>query len=258
MDTLSASLAATLARAPEPWAIVGIAAIFLFGGLVKGLLGVGLPLVTVPMLSLAMPSTQAIALLSIPVLSSNLWQAGEGGMVRPTLARFAPLLVPMVAMTTLTVWLTQGLSVSALNAMVAGTVLLAVALIAWQPQLTVDRRQERRWSVLVGALSGALGGVSSAMGPLLITYLVALRLTREQFVGSVSVLNLFGALPLYVSLIAVGILGWPQALMSLLALAPVSLGMMAGKRLRHRVSEQRFRTLLLFFLTGVALILLIR
>jgi uncharacterized membrane protein YfcA len=46
--------------------------------------------------------------------------------------------------------------------------------------------------------------------------------------------------------------------MSLLALAPVSLGMMAGKRLRHRVSEQRFRTLLLFFLTGVALILLIR
>ena len=110
----------------------------------------------------------------------------------------------------------------------------------------------------MGALSGALGGVSSAMGPLLITYLVALRLTREQFVGSVSVLNLFGALPLYLSLIAVGILGWPQALMSLLALAPVSLGMMAGKQLRQRVSEQRFRTLLLFFLTGVALILLIR
>lgn len=58
----------------------GIAA-FVLGGLVKGTLGVGLPLVVVPLLSLVLPSPTAIALVSVPVVASNIlqvWQASPG------------------------------------------------------------------------------------------------------------------------------------------------------------------------------------
>jgi uncharacterized membrane protein YfcA len=96
------------------------------------------------------------------------------------------------------------------------------------------------------------------MGPFLITYLVALRLPREQFIGSISVMYLAGAVPMYASMAALQVMGLPEVVLSTLALAPMFGGMALGKRLRSRVSEQLFRRLLLGFLTVVALLLLLR
>ena len=53
--------------------VVMAAVVFLAGGVVKGTLGIGLPLVSVPLLSLFIPATQAIALVAMPVLVSNAW-----------------------------------------------------------------------------------------------------------------------------------------------------------------------------------------
>jgi uncharacterized membrane protein YfcA len=96
------------------------------------------------------------------------------------------------------------------------------------------------------------------MGPFLISYLVALRLPREVFVGSISLIYLAGALPLYVVMAFSGVLGWAEIAASTLALAPMSLGMFAGTRLRQHVSEALFRKLMLVFLVCVAVALFVR
>jgi uncharacterized protein len=238
--------------------LAAVAASFVLGGVVKGLLGVGLPLVVVPLLALVIPTPKAIALMGIPILVSNVFQTLDGGHARYALRRFAWLLVPMVVMTALTVRLTLGLPVRTLNIFVACALLLAVALMAWNPRLDIDAGGERRWGVAVGTLSGLMGGVSSLMGPLVITYLVALRLDRERFIGSISVIYLLGALPLFGSMALLGVLGLPEAVLSALALGPMFGGMALGKRMRHRVGEQAFRRLLLVFLVIVASLLLIR
>jgi len=59
------------------------------GGLVKGTLGVGLPLVVLPLLSLLLPAPRAMGLLVMPVLLSNLWQAIEGKRLNEGLRRSA-------------------------------------------------------------------------------------------------------------------------------------------------------------------------
>lgn len=249
---------AALAQPATALLALGVATAFLVGGLVKGLLGVGMPLVVVPLLALMMPSPKAIALMGIPLLVSNVVQSIDGGHTRYALHRFAWLIVPMVVFTALTVRLTFSLPVATLNTMVACALLLAIAMMVWHPRLEIDARGERRWGLAVGSLSGLLGGVSSMMGPLLITYLVALRLDRERFIGSISVLYLAGALPLFGSMVGLGVMGLPEAVLSGLALLPMFAGMWLGKRVRHRVSEQAFRRLLLAFLTAVALLLLAR
>ncbi len=48
---------------------------FVTGGVVKGTLGVGLPLVVVPLLSLLFDASMAIGLLVLPVLVSNVLEA---------------------------------------------------------------------------------------------------------------------------------------------------------------------------------------
>jgi uncharacterized membrane protein YfcA len=255
---LFAELSTALAQPASAVVLAVVAGAFVLGGVVKGLLGVGLPLVVVPLLALVIPSPKAIALMGIPILLSNVWQAADGGHAGYAVRRFWTLLLPMVIATALTVRFTLGLPVTTLNALLAGALLLAVILMAWHPRLDVSAHAERRWSAVVGALSGAMGGVSSLMGPLLITYLVALRLTREQFIGSISVIYLAGAIPMYASLAALDVMGLPEATLSALALAPMFGGMALGKRLRSRVSEVLFRRLLLGFLTVVALLLLLR
>ena len=51
--------------------LVASAVMFTVGGVVKGTLGVGLPLVVVPLLSLILPTSQAMGLLVMPVLLSE-------------------------------------------------------------------------------------------------------------------------------------------------------------------------------------------
>lgn len=235
-----------------------IAGTFVLGGIVKGTLGVGLPLVVVPLLSLALPTPAAIGLVAIPVLASNLWQAWDTRVERSQIRRFMPLIVTLVATTMLTVPATLAMSPKMLNAMLSVAVITAVALMAYKPKFQIPERHVGRWGGVVGGISGILGGVSSLTGPVIIAYLMALKLGREQFVGTISIIYLCAALPLYASMAAWGRFGLVEAAISTVALMPLGLGMVVGKRLRGRLSEALFRRVLLLFLSAIALLLLFK
>lgn len=51
----------------SPWLIAYVVITFAAAGLVKGTIGVGLPLLAVPLLALVLPPMTAIALLAVPV-----------------------------------------------------------------------------------------------------------------------------------------------------------------------------------------------
>ena len=137
---------------------------FVLGGSVKGALGIGLPLVALPLLGLGFPPTQAIAMMAFATAAT----------------------VPM----------TLALPEATLRRVLAGVVLLAVLLNAVPLRLTVPPTQERWWSAAVGLLSGVMGAMSALTGPIVISYLMSLRLSREAFVGTISVIYLSGSLPL--------------------------------------------------------------
>jgi len=43
------------------------------GGLIKGTLGVGTPLLTVPLMALVLPAQMAVILMAVPVVVANVW-----------------------------------------------------------------------------------------------------------------------------------------------------------------------------------------
>ncbi len=234
------------------------AAMFVAGGVVKGTLGVGLPLVVVPLLSLIMPAPQAMGLLVLPVLLSNALQAVEGGRLRYAVRRFWPVMLAQLVATVLAVALSQEMSLKSLNSAIALTVISAVALMAVQPRGEIAPRHQAWAGPLVGALAGVLAGLSSLTGPILIAYLMALRLKREEFVGSISIIYLLGAVPMYGAMLAWGRFGWTEVGWSILALAPMYAGMRLGAAVRHRLSETVFRRLLLAFLVLLSVLLLFK
>jgi uncharacterized membrane protein YfcA len=254
----NAGLDAVMANIDLGWVLWGSAAAFVAAGFVKGTIGVGLPLVAVPLMAHLMPAPRAIALMAVPVMASNLWQAWKSGISVPATRRFAPLLVTLVLFTVLTVPVMLMLAPRVLNAALAGVVIATVLLTALKLRLDLAPRHERWASAATGALAGVVGGVSSVTGPVLITYLMALRLPREDFVGSISVIYLFAGLPLYASMAWHGHLGWTELAGSTAALLPLAAGMALGRRLRQRLDETWFRRALMLFLAAVAVALLFK
>jgi len=228
------------------------------GGVIKGTLGVGLPLLAVPVMSLFISSTQAIALVSVPVLVSNIWQVWQEGSLKASLKRFWPLMLTQALMTVGSVYWTLSFSVSELNRVLAFALILAVVLMAFKPSFNIPPEKEPMTSALVGVTSGLLGGASSLMGPIVISYMMSLKLHRDEFVGCISVIYLNAAWPLYLAMWGFGRMSLDDIAYSFLAIIPMFLGLYAGQKIRHHLSEETFRRALLGFLSVVAVMLVFR
>ena len=66
---------------------------FLIAGVVKGVIGLGLPTVSMGLLSLVMAPAKAASLLIVPSFVTNVWQLAAG----PSFGRLARRLWPMLA-----------------------------------------------------------------------------------------------------------------------------------------------------------------
>lgn len=227
-------------------------------GGVKGVLGIGLPLVAVPVLSQLMPVPTAIAAMTLPILLSNLYQGLDRRLVGPILRRFWPMIV--------TAMLTCLASAQLLVSLDARTTYLSLGLIvvAFAAfNLAGDRfglppRLEKPLGPVVGLLAGALGGLSTFFGPPIILYLVSLKLPKDAFVCAAGLAFAAAGLPLWGTLAAEGVLGPQELLLSAVFVLPVMLGVLAGQRLRRVVPQQTFRRVLLAVLLLMGLSLMRR
>ena len=73
---------------------------FLLAGTVKGVVGLGLPTISVGLLGLVMPPMQAAALLIVPSMVTNIWQLADGRSPFAMLVRLWPMLESTVARST--------------------------------------------------------------------------------------------------------------------------------------------------------------
>ena len=76
-----------------------IAAVFcslIVAGLLKGIIGVGMPIVALPLLSLFIDVKSAVMLLSMPLIFNNVPQALEGGKTGQCLMQLMPVILGMI------------------------------------------------------------------------------------------------------------------------------------------------------------------
>ncbi|OWT80510.1 MULTISPECIES: sulfite exporter TauE/SafE family protein [unclassified Achromobacter] len=221
--------------------ILLVVASFLIAGMVKGGIGLGLPTVSIGLLSVAMAPAQAAALLIIPSMVTNVWQLAIGGRFLYLLRRLWPMLVAVCVGTWVAgAWLAGRATGWAGHALGAALVLYAVIGLS-AVRLSVPPRMQGWLGPVVGATTGV---VTSATGVFVIPavpYLQALGLERNELVQAMGLAFTASTIALAGDLMNNGALSGREAWASLLALVPALLGMWFGQWLRQRVSAPTFR-----------------
>lgn len=227
-------------------------------GLVKGAIGFGLPLVAVSLLASSFAVEPALAYVTLPILVTNLVQALDGGLIRPLLKRFWPVIVCLGLGIGFGAWIAAGIDRRTLLTLLGLVVMgyVGLELTRWRPVLTA--RHERPLGALFGSLAGVIGGITTAYGILLAIYLNALHLPKETFIAAVGVIWFSGSLFLLASFGAVEIMTGPRLAVSGLAVAPALAGLWLGRKIRYRVNEGLFRRLVLIAIALVGMNLLRR
>jgi uncharacterized membrane protein YfcA len=228
-----------------------IVAVFLLAGFVKGAIGLGLPTVSIGLLGLLMSPAQAAAILVVPSLVTNVWQALAGGGVAPLVCRLWPVLVGICGGTFVgavflphddtgraTVWLG-----------------VALALYAALGLVKVSFKVQRHAETWLGlAMGTATGAVTVATGIFVIPgtpYVQALQFERDKLVQALGLSFTVSTITLAFALAHAGEMRGSLAGPSLLALSGALVGMVLGQLVRGRVRAETFR---LWFFIGLLLL----
>ena len=223
----------------ETFLVIG--ATFLLAGAVKGVIGLGLPTISLAILAVAIDHKSAMALLLIPSFVTNFWQGAVGGHLAMLVRRAWPFL--LVATVTVAI---GGLALTRVEGpwlkSLLGLLIVAYAIVSlagWRP--TISSARERWLGPLMGLANGVFTGMTGSFTVPSVLYLNALGLSRDALVQAMGVVFTLSTVALAATLGGAGLLNAELGLASLIGLPPAIVGMLAGQQIRKRLSEQLFR-----------------
>ncbi|MCP5149634.1 MAG: sulfite exporter TauE/SafE family protein [Ectothiorhodospiraceae bacterium] len=243
---------------PDTSVLAAVVATFLAAGIVKGVVGMGLPTVSLAVLVVVLDLPSAMALLVVPSFVTNLWQATSGGQFSTALRRIWPFL----AAATVTVWL-GALALSRIDTAALST-LLGVLLVVYAGtglagvRLRVPSRHECWVGPVLGSVNGILTGMTGSFVFPGVPYLQGIGLPRDVLVQAMGMLFTLSTVALAVALRGAGLLSAELGLLSAVGLVPAVAGMVVGQRIRRRLSETAFRRALMVSLAVLGAYIVLR
>lgn len=231
--------------------VVALVAFFL-AGLVKGVMGMGLPTIAMGLLSIIVPPVQAAAVVVVPGFATNVWQALAGPALGRVVRRLAPMLVAVWIGIFSTVGMLTGGNVAGATASL-GLVLAAYGLLGLRARrpVVVPRATERWMSPVIGFATGAIMGATGIFVIPAVPYLNSLGMEREELIQALGLSFTAGSLGLGIALVTGDAFGMTHVGTSVIAVVPAMIGMYLGQRVRTKLPPATFRR---WFFIGVALL----
>jgi uncharacterized protein len=242
----------------DPIVLAATAGVFLLAGAVKGVIGLGLPTVCLALLILFVDLSAAMALLLVPSLVTNVWQASVGGNAGVLVRRLWPFLLPAAVL----VWVggqTFAMVDQSLMSLTLGLLLTVYAALNLEgKKYTIAPAKERWLGPLTGAVNGVFTGMTGSFVVPGVMFLQGIGLPRDQLVQAMGILFTISTVALAVSLGSNDFLTAEMGVVSLAGVVPAIAGMMIGQRLRTALSEEKFRRVFFWSILALGLVIAAR
>jgi uncharacterized membrane protein YfcA len=242
----------------DPQIVALVAVTYLLAGIVKGVTGLGIPIVGVALTAPVIGMQAAVAILLAPSIVTNFWQALVGGRLVPIVRRIWPLLLAAV----FGIWLGTKILATAdgsLLILILGLFLITYATIAL---LRAKLPSPGSWEPVLTPLMGGAGGIIFGMtGSFMVPgtlYIQALGMPRDEFVQALGIAFVFVTCTLALAMLQRALLSPDLAVLSAGAVLPTVGGMMLGQRLRRILTESQFTRVVLVVILATGLYMVLR
>ena len=241
----------------DPTIIIIIILAVIAGGLVKGTLGFGMPMVALPIIAFIIPPTTAMILLCAPIFLTNFLQIKFRQGVSSY--RFLPMFLCLIIGLIIGARLILEIDVKTITQIIAVSIIFAALVNCFGIKIkNINKNHENTITSLIGFGSGILGGLSTFYGPPMLAYLVAVDLPKEKFVRTVSTMYFIGSFPLYGSLIYYGFATKEDLIFSLILIIPAFIAQQVGTKIRDKFNQKQFRICILITLIILGFSLLVK
>jgi uncharacterized protein len=218
-----------------------VAAAFLLAGFIKGVIGLGLPTVSMGLLAVTMQPSHALAIVIVPAIITNIWQTFVGPYLRDIIRR----LWPLMAGTVIGIWLNAGMLTgpyARYGSLVLGVLLVIYALTGLSKFNFRVARSDEKW---IGGIVGLITGVvSAATGVQVIPsmpFMQAIGMEKDELVQALGVFFTVATVALAFNLTSAGLLSASTALPGAVAMTAAFTGMFIGQAVRSRMKPEVFR-----------------
>ena len=239
--------------------LIGLVVVaYVLAGSVKGVIGMGLPTVALALLASVMTPAQAAAILIAPSIVTNLWQMLAGPYLLAVIARLAPMLAGLCV----GAWAGAGILTGGNSRQAALGLGLALIAYAALGLSRITFSIPRRLEIFIGPLVGlATRLIMAATGVFVIPalpYMQAIGLEKDELVQALGLHFTVSTLALAGVLWSGNVFDAQIATLSLIAIVPALIGMIAGQRIRRYLSIATFRFCLFALLLILGLQLAVR
>jgi uncharacterized membrane protein YfcA len=221
--------------------LIFIAAAFLLAGFIKGVIGLGLPTVSMGLLAVMMPPSQALAIVVVPAIVTNIWQTFVGPYLRDIVLRLWPLMLG----TAIGIWLDRGMLTGPYARY--GTVVLGILLMIYAAiglgkfRFSVARPNEKWVGGIVGLITGAISAATGVQVVPSMPFMQAIGMEKDELIQALGVYFTVATLGLAFNLTSAGLFSAATALPGAIAMAASFAGMFIGQAVRTRMEPDSFR-----------------
>jgi uncharacterized protein len=232
-----------------------IAAVFLLAGFIKGVIGLGLPTVSMGLLAVAMAPAHALAIVIVPGVLTNIWQTFGGPYFAVIVKRLWPLLLGLAV----GIWLNRDMMIGPYAR--HGTVLIGVLLVIYaiiglrRFTVAVPPRHEKSIGGIIGLTTGVISAATGVQVIPSMPFFQALGMKKDELIQALGVFFTVATIAQAFNLSAAGVLDQSTALPGVIALAASFSGMAIGQTVRTRLEPDMFRRwfLIAMILLGIYL-----
>jgi len=226
------------------------------GGFTKGVISWGFPLVSLPILTIALPPTSAIFLLFFPIIFANIreikiknWKNYKK-LIPFSLGIFCGIIIGSIIFHT---------SNSDIISIAIGITIIICGVINFVGfKINEKYLLKPFFGLSYGLVSGIIGGMTTVLGPFMIIYLVSLNLSKNIFSEFVS-LGVFSTLiPLYGMFFIYQDVVISDFFASGLAIIPALLMQFLGLKIRNIIPQEKFRKMTLALLITVGFLVIFK
>jgi uncharacterized membrane protein YfcA len=232
--------------------LVALAA-FLVGGVIKGALGFGLPLLAIPAMTAAHSLPMALSIAIYPVFATNIWQTWSYRAHVPGRFLWGFLLAGAVGLFTGAILLGQ-IRDAYLEIAVGGLVLVYLAMRNRGKARQPTPERSRRFAPVFGFAAGAVHGATGLSGLVGTPFFHSLNLARPTFIlCNGAMFSLFSILhgP---TLTGLGLYQASGVWIGIVALPAAFLGLWLGGHIGRRLDADRFSRVVIGILGLTAII----